>query len=186
MNRIRQKGIVCQRGIGPICCGRLRVGQNEKEAMTTARGPIAGGVRRERRWRRKTGFRPAGRRSSEFCSSLARTPALLQSEQTPPPIFRSISSDAAVSETASEVSLLSLHSDEGVYEIKREARRIIDPPGPFSRILPMNCAQKRARRAEKFLRLPNISQLPEPKKRLEVGYLADSVKVSSANTKTDY
>jgi len=60
-NRVRQKGIVCQRKRGPICCGRLREGQNEKSAMfnamTTAWGPIAGRVRRESQ---KGGFRADG------------------------------------------------------------------------------------------------------------------------------
>jgi hypothetical protein len=56
-NRVRQKGLVCQRERGPICCGRLREGQNAKDAMTRARGPIAGRARRESR---KGGFRADG------------------------------------------------------------------------------------------------------------------------------
>jgi len=34
--------MACQREGGPTCCGPLRERQNEKKAMTTARGPIAG------------------------------------------------------------------------------------------------------------------------------------------------
>ena len=37
-NRIRQKGIVCQKQKRPLCCGLLRGGQNEEKAMTTPLG----------------------------------------------------------------------------------------------------------------------------------------------------
>ena len=56
-NRVRQKGLVCQRERGPIWCGWVRQGENANNAITTARHPFAGRFRRERQ---KGGFRADG------------------------------------------------------------------------------------------------------------------------------
>jgi hypothetical protein len=42
--RIPENGIVCQKQESPLCCGLLRGGQNEEEAMSRAIGTDHGGL----------------------------------------------------------------------------------------------------------------------------------------------